>query len=550
MNSSQIKELREKGCFQAAIEQGLPHIADFKILTQVNWAYYGLIKQRVEQSLNQSPPHSQLIKAIYDTVRAYTQLPNRRADSSLSNILRELGKVAAYSPDYLQFVYWVLRINGIQDSDWQVAEYQGKRYSPLVCNIARSLAKWANAFPQQAKIEDLNHIIGWLENTHSSAEGDDKLWLDWDRVKILKRLGKYTEAVKILSSILKAKRGEFWVWQEAGRLYAYEQPDFAIACYCCALECRVKPEFTVNVHIELAQILAEHGEIAWATAEILAVLDIRQAQHWKIGDNLQKMMSESWYDPTIRLPDRNTLYSQYAKDALILCFDDVYDQEANFAGILELAPPKNTSHKKPKCLAKFIVQTKSGKAISLLAADSRTVSNWSLGTPALLTIGTTENAGNNIMHIARRENGKLWDCANQKVGLVQDSRDDHVWLFLNRDEQIKIRLKDWQGENPQIGTNALLFTAINPKKDRVEILLAKPYKNYEMKDVKIVLGSLQRHEKGFAFVDDVFVAPHLLPTLTNNIQQVQVVAVYAKHPKKLEYSWKAISISEQDIRTA
>ena len=542
MNSDQIKELRKKGNFQAAIEQGLPHISDFKVLIQINWAYYGLIKQQVEQALSQSPPPFQLIEIIYDTARAYAKLPNRRADSSLSNILRELGKIAAHSPNYLRFVYWVLQINGMQDSDWQATEYQGKRYSPLVYNVARSLAKWANAFPQKAQSEDLHHIIGWLEKTRSIAEGDDKLWLDWDRVKLLKQLGKYTEAVKVLSSVLKVKRGEFWVWQEAGRLYAQDQPDLAIACYCRALECRTKPEFTVNVHKELAQILAEHGEITWAIAETLAALDIRQKHNWKIGNDLQQIMNESWYDPTVILPNRSVLYTQYAPNALTLCFDDVYEQQANFAGVLELPSKQNSSHNKIRYLSKFIIKIQENKAISLLSTNNRIVSDCREGDPVLLTIGATENGEKTIMYINPRTDGSAWDCAQQITGVVQDNRNNSVGLFLNRDEQVKIRVENWQGDKPEIGTYAVLFTATNPKKDRTEVLFAKPCEICEMKDVKFVSGSLKRHEKGFAFVEDVFVAPYLLNLLADNVQQVEAISVYAKNPKKSEYGWKAVSL--------
>lgn len=543
MNSSQIKALRDAGNFQAAIEQGLPHIADFKVLIQVNWAYYGLIKQQVTQALHQSQPPANLIQRIYDTAYAYTKLPNRRADSSLSNILRELSKIAPYSPNYLEFIYWVLQVNGIQDSDWQVTEFQGKRYSPLVCNIARSLAKWANRFSQYAKPEDLAHIVEWLENTRPVAEGDDGLWLDWDRAKLLKNLDKHAEAAQVLASVLKAKRNEFWVWQEAGRLYANEQPDLALSCYCRALECKAKTEFTVKVHTELAMLLATLGETTWATAEILEVLDIRQKQNWKIGEDLQRIMSESWYNPTAELPNRASLYAQYSSDALKLCFDNVHEQPASFAGILELPPPKNLPYKKAKCLAKFIIQTRKNKAISILSTDNKTVSDWKPGTPAILTLGSTENTPNTIMHIAPRMDGALWDCTQQSFGLVQDIQKDCFWVFLNRHEQIKILLKNWQGEKPQLGTYVQLFTAVNPKKDHVEVLLAKAYKQREMNDVKVLSGNLKHHDKGFAFIEDIFIPSYLLSTIADDVQKVEVVAIYAKNPKKLEYGWRAVSLS-------
>lgn len=538
MNSSQIKALRDAGNFQAAIEQGLPHITDFKVLIQVNWAYYGLIKQQVTQALHQSQPPASLIQRIYDIARAYAKLPNRHADSSLSNILRELGKISSYSPDYLKFVYWVLRINGIQDSDWQATEFQGKRYSPLVCTMARSLAKWANSFPQYSKPEDLVHIVAWLENTRLVAEGDDVLWLDWDRVKLLKNLGKHTEAAQVLASVLKAKRNEFWVWQEAGRLYTQEQPDLARACYCRALECKAKPEFTVNVHTELALLLAEQGDTNWAIAEILAVLDIRQKQNWKIGEDLQKIMSESWYNPMVELPNRVSLYAQYSPEALKLCFDNIHEQPASFAGVLELQPDNKAKH-----LAKFIVQTQNNKAISILSTDNKTVSNWKPGVPAMLTLGSASNTQNIIVHIAPRMDGALWDCTQQLFGLVQDVQEDCFWVFLNRNKQMKIFLKNWQGERPHVGTYVQLFTAVNPKKDRIEVLLAKACKQREMNDVKVASGSLRHHEKGFAFLEDIFIPPHLLSEIVSDVQKVEVIAVYAKNPKKLEYGWRAVFLS-------
>lgn len=44
-------------------------------------------------------------------------------------------------------------------------------------------------------------------------------------------------------------------------------------------------------------------------------------------------------------------------------------------------------------------------------------------------------------------------------------------------------------------------------------------------------------------MDDVFIAPHLLVELADDVQQVELVAVYAKNPKKLEYSWRAVCIN-------
>ena len=47
--SEHIKALRRAGNFQAAIERGKAYINDFYVLIQINWAYYGLIKQQVAE---------------------------------------------------------------------------------------------------------------------------------------------------------------------------------------------------------------------------------------------------------------------------------------------------------------------------------------------------------------------------------------------------------------------------------------------------------------------------------------------------------------------
>ena len=548
MNSEQIKTLRTTGNFQGAIEQGMPYIHDFKILIQLNWAYYGLIKQQVAQIIatlkHSSQPPLNLINTVYDSARQYAKLPNRKADSSLSNILRELGKIAAYSPDYLKFIYWVLRINGLQDSDWEATEYQGKLYSPLVCIMARNLAKWAHNFPSRANPNDLEHIIGWLENTRSVAVGDDKLWLDWDRVKLLKKVNRQVEATKVLGAVLKAKRNEFWVWQEAGRLYTYEQPDLALACYCQALVCSARPEFTVNVHMELAQLLAQKDQKAWANAEIQIVLDIRQQQNWKIGDDLQSIMEESWYDPTISLPDVHTLYKQHAQEASILCFDDVYEQPATFAEIFELPPKKDQP--KSKKMGKFIIN-QNNKPISIITPNIQFISNLNLqkGDAVFITIGISENNPATILHVSNRKDGILWDCAKYVNGVIESMDEKYIRVFIDSNTRKTIPVANWPDKLPIVGDGVVAFSALNPKKNSNELFCIKQSKLKKTPNISTFSGKIHRHEKGFAFLNDAFIPPNVLATIPETTESVESIAVLDKHHKKPELlTWRIISLSE------
>lgn len=534
MISAEVKRLREAKEFQAAIQLGEQNLNDHATLIQVDWAYFGLIKQNITQFTSAQNPPFHLIKTITHNMWAYTKLPNRRANSSLSNIVRELGKIAPYLPEYLNFIDWVTNIDGWQKEDWQYSEFNGKYYAPIVCGVARNLAKWANQF--QAIENDLTYILDWLRNTRMVAKGDDKLWLDWDSVKILKQLNRHTEATKILANVIKVKRNEFWVWQQAGQLYANEQPELARACFCRALSCGAKPEFSINVHSDLAQLLAQQGEYAWATAEILTVINIREQHGWRIPENLQKIMSQSWYDPSSTLPQTQPLYEQYSPEALVLCFDDVSEVAANFVTVFEIQD-------KGKKLAKFVYKNKQGQHISIVSKDWKSVKNYQSGKPVTLLIGMAENQQTQIMHISPRQSDTSWDCAKVVTGVVETITEKRIGLFIKHNFYHNIQQQNWQGAMPKIGDGVMAYVAKNPKKDEWEILAAQATEFHESDSIKMISGNLKRHEGGFAFLDNAFVAPHILQTLPENQDDnnTRAIAIYEKHPKKNKLVWRVIA---------
>ena len=147
------------------------------------------------------------------------------------------------------------------------------------------------------------------------------------------------------------------------------------------------------------------------------------------------------------------------------------------------------------------------------------------------------------MHIRPRETGQFWDCADKQHGVVENIKNHKIGVFLNRNNYVFAPIDLWQGDLPKIGDGVLAYTAYHQKKDRQEILLAQANELVKNQDVKIFSGSLKRHEKGFAFVDDVFIAPHFLKDMDDmsNIS-VAVVAIYSKNPKKAEFSWRAIQL--------
>ena len=63
------------------------------------------------------------------------------------------------------------------------------------------------------------------------------------------------------------------------------------------------------------------------------------------------------------------------------------------------------------------------------------------------------------------------------------------------------------------------------------------------KDVRRSKGQLRRNPKGFGFVEDAFVSPHIVESIDSTIDEVVALAVYAKNPVKGEYGWRVIELS-------
>ena len=548
-----VQELRKSGRFQEAITLGFQELAntpgDVKLRTQVDWAFYGVTKLHVSTVTDKlkvsQPAPTSTIAQIQKDLCEFTKLPKRRPDTALTNILRELSKIASSFPTFPVFVRWV-DINGLGTEDWQYRQFEGKSFPPIALGVARALTKWIKAF-HEAKPEDIELALLWLDRVRPIANGDDSLWVDWDKVFLLRRIDRHTEAAEILGSVIKAKRNEFWVWAEAARLYAEEQPDLALACACRALECGTDPKFTVNVHRELAQMLAEQGDYSQASRELVTAISIRQEQGWKVDKELQSLINSSWYDPSApNAEEPKRFYALYSQGALVLCFDSVKVQPATYLGVI--VPYQKQSDplgRKVKPLPRFAVRTNDGTSFGILGPGIR-ASNFKVGAPVMLVIGKQQdNSRETIVQIANRPEGAMWDCTDTGSGLVSREASDgkNPRIFINRDMEVSMTDNAWVGsQSPVLGEGVRFQATQNQKTGRKDIFAIAPGPRPEI-DVKVANGYLSRNAKGFAFIDDAFVAPHLVESIPTDVEDITAILVYAKHPKEARYGWRAVTIS-------
>jgi len=522
---------------------------DFRTRTMLEWLIYDQAKPAFRNAAEavkaDKRPQRGDLHRIDQALTEFTKLPAQRPGMACSVVLQQLCRIGPEFPRFAAFVKWV-GIEGLREEDWSPQPSNDGTWPALVVLIARALTKWTKA--RDTSVQRLEEAVQWLDAASPVAEGDDKLWLQWDRAGMLRRLESYDEAARALSAVIKAKRTEFWVWAEAGRLYVTDDPDLAHACFCQALLCPSSPEFVAKAHRELAEMLVERGEFAQASVEIRIAASSREEQGWRLGDELESLMREPWYDPeTTDAQDPKLYYGEHARPALALCFDEVETRPATFLGVLNLPPPKDAKPGwKPRPRTRFAIMPEEGKSISILGPHLRKVP-WRQGEPVVLVLGRQAGeAEGTVVQIVRRPDGQAWDRTTIGRGVVaQEATDGQpMRIFASRDlGELPVDSDSTSDSGMSAGDGVSFRKTTNPKNGRIELFAASPA-HLPDADVKQIQGKLQRTEfKPHALVEDVYVPSHLVKTVSKQVNEVRVVAVYARLPKKDEYGWRAVRIS-------
>ncbi len=197
-----IKNLRTSGQHRAAIEAGLAALnenpSDFRVRTQTGWAYYGAIKEEV-MAVSQSQGSNQDALAALD--RDLIDFSNvvSAPEMCVSNVLREISKIAEFYGNYCEFVMFV-GLNGMREEDWNYSEYNGKPVQPVVGRIAQGLSKWIKSHPE-AGDNYLQFAIDWNMKALDCAYEDDAKWIRIGLLPMLERAGMNEEAEQVRALI-------------------------------------------------------------------------------------------------------------------------------------------------------------------------------------------------------------------------------------------------------------------------------------------------------------------------------------------------------------
>lgn len=550
MNWRDVQKLRKAGQLEQARDAALEILAadprDFKAKSQYEWVIFDYIKRIVaemREALKKSPlVDARDVEDLIAWMKEYRDLEPRIPEMACSSILGQVVKVGPHLHKFPGIIRWI-GIDGLRLDDWQPNKRQGKTYPSLTMNIARALCKWVKAHPDASE-KQMGLALEWAERVKETAKDDDVLWLNWDLAILLRQMGEFQRAAELLAGLIKAKRNEFWVWAEAGRLYLSEQPELALACICRALECPAEPKFLVRAHRELAELLAEQEEYAQASREVAITIDIRQAEGWPVGREMEALIARPWYDPSAEgAEEPKAFYGKHSPAALALCFDVVETKTASYLGFLVPHTPKEPRPGwKPKPLPRFAIKDAEGHAWSLIGSGMKKL-KFKVGAPLTVVIGRQHGDGRQtIVHVQARLEGKQWDCLEPGAGVIarEATADKSMKVFVAGSGE-ECGVDEKPEELLRIGDGIRFGLARNPKNNRLEAFNVERGELPE-KDVKLIRGQLLRNPKGFGFVDDAFVPPPVVESVGSTIENVVAVAVYGKHPKEDKRAWRVIAL--------
>lgn len=542
--SQEITKLRKDGKLQQALEFGTKALNDapdnFYLKSAMAWVYFDVVKRdvnRLKPRLEKGHLPENAFATLRDFSLRYIDLKLNTPDLTFSQITRQFTHIGKHLPFYVPF----LRIHGIRSfsaEDREPYETEGGVAPALLTKVAREAMHWC---VQQGSLDEESPFVfelvdAALSNTREAPS--NLIWLYYDRAFLLARMGNVAAAETDMQFVLKSKRNEFWAWGRMAGIVRQRDLNQAIACLCKGLLCKAPPQFTVKLHISLANCLQQAGQTGQAVAEYLWVANIYEQQGWQFPKDLDAALQAPWFDPALPSEDREQFYKKHAKAVRFLLIEKQPAQDATYLGELMLNGQ-----------AKYLLALKDTQPARQVLVDwpDSEIDVPMPGTPLHVQLGK-DRSREILLNVNIRPLGNPWDCLTLKDGIIEHINRDRQTGAVCLGAELRAILRQpavSQAESLKTGTPVRIGVSANPAKEgRLEAWTLEAIDNIpSLPGIKERTGTLQVKEKGFGFVDSVFVPAHMAdPTLDG--KTVRVLFTNSFDQVKQRAGFKAIALLE------
>ncbi|WP_296697462.1 tetratricopeptide repeat protein [Thiocapsa sp. UBA6158] len=301
-----ISELRKAGRLDEALEVAKPALAaasdDLWLNRASGWLFYELIKRDINAFEEGRISRGELIAHLDAWLRQYARGGQADCPGLLHSLMLTLVvKVDREWPRFLAFArWWDPRFLRTEDREGFKLD-NGKTVASLEMRFVYAVARAISASPGEQSPD----LIAWgshlLDTTLQSHPNDQ--WLHYYKSKQLTDLGRASEAREHLLPVLRRQRQASWAWALFGATWKTDDPANAITCYFRALQVARKDVEVLATRVHLAELLARAERYAEAAAQVRAALECREANGYRIPQNLSQLADSDWYRRYSALPN-------------------------------------------------------------------------------------------------------------------------------------------------------------------------------------------------------------------------------------------------------
>lgn len=460
---TEVRELKAKEDFEAAWQKGFTALSqepgNVYLQTVLFWVIYAALKKLIEPIThrdikNPQPREQRLIDEWASRISMLgLSFPNENIDFRIWNLFRDVGKFC--EPVCIFILRGGSSIFGPDDHNPYLAD---KGESPsLVVRLARMTAHCylMKGLNSQLPVGRVLALIRYAQDkTKDSPQG--KVWLEYDRGKILLAGGQIEKAREAYLSVLRNKRTESWAWFGLASTYKNET-ETALSLVSKGLTaCAHDPKFGVSGLMQMAELFASEGDYVHASMALIRLNELYQANGWPLKERAIELMSSAWFDGALAS-----------------------------AGL-------------------------DGRIRTLAAGADQ----YAIAKPATY------------------------------YGVVQSIHESGkgATIYINKDLPV-LSAKKSSFKNPQLfKVGEFVKTSCDIGSERPDVLSVEATPALESGDICSFAGALKVSEKGFGFVDNIFVPPSLIKEF-NQSGEVEGLAIMAFDKLKEKHSWRAITIT-------
>lgn len=533
----EAKQLSKQGNYDQAINLYRQALSQFpenmELHESLGWELY-----KVGKSIFTTEPiNTTLAKQL---LGEYLNLKNERPSLLHSLFLRYADKLIGQEHfDLVPFlIFW--NLDNLTEDDFEPYKADnGKVYPSIAEKVIQHAAKDAL---NKKVIQNIQYILPYVEMAIDRFH--DNFWLTYYKVKLLHALHEDEKALEFSLVVVKAKIDQYWAWDLLGEVLLDIDKEKTFSCYCKALQCRAEDKFLAGVRIKFAKLLLEKSMVSEAKYEINQVIKAREAEGWKITDELQVFQTSDWYVNTTAVKNNKELYKNNVAKANNLLFDKLPWINASLGDTFVI--PNKPNKPKRKLFVSLLNET---TPIEISVPENKyNFKSLSIG-DGLKLKGEYDNDGRFQVYIFdKRNTSEKWDIFPQQLAIIDYLNQEKKIAHFIVDKHLDgiIRFSDF-AFNFHIADKFLLrvSTYKNDRGTRHTVLTCEP--SEENLDLSVIkeFSSVVQVPNGLGFTtNDIFIDRGLIEKYNiHDGDYVNGVAVINYNKKRLRWGWKALQIS-------